>query len=275
VTIAVALLVLATMVAIGAAVVFQRRMTGEIDALLADAHAPRSEQVEERDIARLPAPVQRWLRYSRVIGTISPATARLRQEGEFNLGRGWMPFSAEQYFTINPPGFVWKASFRMAPMMSVVGRDQYRAGVASIDMRILSLVPVAKKSGGGLNQGDLLRFLGEMQWFPAAALSPFVSWDALDDRSARATMADAGISASMTFRFGADGRLLEESAIRYNDARERNETWVNRNDSDREFGGIRVPAVGEARWEYDTGPFPYIRWTITDLEQDRAVPYSR
>ena len=30
-------------------------------------------------------------------------TVRLRQQGDFNLGRGWMPFTAEQYFTIDPP----------------------------------------------------------------------------------------------------------------------------------------------------------------------------
>jgi hypothetical protein len=198
---------------------------------------------------------------------------RLRQQGEFDLGRGWMPFTAEQYFTIDPPGFVWKASFQMAPMLSVTGRDRYRAGVGSIDMRLLSLVPVARKAGGGLNQGALLRFLGEMQWFPAAALSDYIHWEAVDATSARATMSYGGITASMTFVFGANGRLLEERATRYNDARGRDEAWVNRNDADREIDGRVVPVVGEARWEYADGPFPYIRWTITSLEHDPpAIP---
>jgi len=273
-TIALVLAGVVALVAIVAATAFERRITREIDALLGEARASHSENIQPHDLERLPPPIQRWLRHSRVIGTARPATVRLRQQGEFDLGRGWMPFTAEQYFTIDPPGFVWKASFRMAPIVSVAGRDQYRAGVASIDMRILSLVPVARQSGGGLNQGALLRLLGEMQWFPAAALSRFIVWESIDARSARATMAYGGVEASMTFAFGADGRLLEERASRYNDARRRNEMWVNRNDSDREFGGIRVPAVGEARWEYDTGPFPYIQWTITDLEQDQAARYS-
>ena len=82
---------------------------------------------------------------------------------------------AEQYFTNQPPGFLWKASFRMAPLVSVVGRDQYRHGRASIHMRVLSLVPVANKTGGGLNQGDLLRYLGELQWFPA----DYLTWEPL------------------------------------------------------------------------------------------------
>jgi hypothetical protein len=49
-----------------------------------------------------------------------------------------MPFEAEQYFTVNPPVFLWRATFRMAPLVSVTGRDQYRAGTGSIEMRLLS-----------------------------------------------------------------------------------------------------------------------------------------
>ncbi len=133
------------------------------------------------------------------------------------------------------------ATFRMAPMVSGFGRDSYRGGIASMDMRFLSLVPVAKKTGGGLNQGDPLRFLGEMQWFPAAAVSECITWEAVDDTTATATMRYGGVAASMTLTFGPDGRLLEERASRPNDARGQNELWVNRNDSDGEFAGVRMP----------------------------------
>lgn len=140
---------------------------------------------------------------------------------------------------------------------------------------MLSLVPVANKTGGGLNQGDLLRFLGELQWFPAAALEDYVVWEPIDSHSARATMNYGGIAASMTFRFDADGRLIESTAVRYNDSRGRNELWINRNESDRQFGGIRVPAAGEARWEYESGSYPYIRWRISTIEHDLPSRFER
>jgi hypothetical protein len=69
------------------------------------------------------------------------------------------------------------------------------------------------------------------------------------------------------------GCRLKERAIRYNDARGRNELWVNRNDSGQVFDRIRVPAVGEARWEYDSGLYPYIRWHLTDLEHNQPARY--
>ena len=254
-------------VLLGARIAFERRMAREVDALLGAAQPTTGRTIAERDLQRFPEPVQRWLRYSKVVGTELPTTVRLRQDGQFQMeGREWMPFIAEQYFTITPPAFLWKATFRMAPLLSVNGRDRYQSGEGSIEMRVISLVPVANKTGGGLNQGALLRFLGEIQWFPAAALADYITWETVDSQSARATMTDGGIGAAMTFTFAADGRLIESAAVRYNDARGRNEPWVNRNDSDGEFGGIRVPVAGEARWQYESGPYPYIRWRITTIE---------
>src|SRR5690349_14389263 len=89
-------------VAIVAAVGFHRAILQEIDTLIADGHATDSKPIREADLDRVPAPVRQWLRYSRVVGTMRPTTVRLRQQGDFNLGRGWMPFTAEQYFTTSP-----------------------------------------------------------------------------------------------------------------------------------------------------------------------------
>lgn len=275
-TIAVGGVALVGAAALGVRIAFDRRIAREVDSLLAEAQPANGRTIVERDLERLPEPVQRWLRFSKVIGTEWPATVRLEQHGDFRLeGGGWMPFSAEQYFTVDPPAFLWKASFRMAPLVRIAGRDQYRGGEGSIDMRLASLVPVASKAGGGLDQGALLRFLGEVQWFPAAALADYITWEAVDATTARATMTYGGLSAAMTLTFDADGRIVESRAMRYNDARGRNELWINRNDSEREFGGIRIAVSGEARWEYDSGPFPYIRWRITALEQNRPARFAQ
>jgi len=273
--IAVVLGVIAVVLAL-AQLPFQHRMNREVDALLADARSARPRVVSDGDLQRLPDPVQRWLRRSGIPGTAMPTTVRLRQRGQFLMDDlGWVPYRAEQYFTVDRPGFVWKATFRMAPFLFVNGRDMYRAGEASMEMRVMSLVAVANKKGGGLNQGDLLRFLGEIQWFPAAALADYITWAPVDSTSARATMTYGGVTAAMTFRFDSDARLVECSAARYNDARGHNEAWVNRNDSDANFGLIHVPAAGEARWEYKTGPYAYIRCQITNVEQDRPTRFSQ
>jgi hypothetical protein len=75
-------------------VAFDRRMGREVQGLFA-ASKGRSRLVTEADLVGLPEPVQRWLRWSNVLGTAYPVTVRLRQEGEFRMGqdRGWMPFT--------------------------------------------------------------------------------------------------------------------------------------------------------------------------------------
>jgi len=257
--------------------VFERRISRQVDDLLAASQDSQSTVIAESDLAELPEPVQRWLRRAHVVGSAYPVTVRLKQEGQFRLeeDKGWMPFEAEQYFITNPPGFVWVASFEMAPLLSVTGRDRYVDGQGDIDMRLLSLFPVAKKSGGGLDQGALLRYLGEIVWFPAAALSPYIKWEEIDPTTARATMSHQGVTASATFTLDEQGRVTNITAPRYNDAKGNFETWTIPIRTYGELNGIEVPVEGEGIWNYSSGDFSYIRWRVTDVEFNQSSMYER
>ena len=267
-------LVGASSVAVGRAA-FERRIGREVEDLLAASAAAESTHVTEADLAGLPEPVQQWLRWSRVVGQERPTTIRLKQEGRFRTGegRGWMPFTAEEYYTTDPPGFVWTTTMRMAPLLSIVGRDRYVGGHGSIEMRLLGLVPVAAADGPELDQGALLRYLNETMWFPAAVLGPSITWEAIDATSARATMSYGGVTASAIFVFDGEGRPVDMVAERYDLGRGRLETWSTPIRAYGAFGGIRIPTEGEGLWRYDTGDFSYIELRITEVEYDRPVPY--
>jgi hypothetical protein len=218
--------------------------------------------------------VQRWLRYSGVVGKPIPTAVRLRQEGELRLGdRGWVPFTAEEYYTTDPPGFVWSVRLEMAPLVAVVGRDAYVAGRGSMDMRLLGLFPVARDRGPDMDRGDLLRYLNEIMWFPAGVLSPYITWDAIDASSARATMSYAGVSAPATFFFDEQGRLSNMVADRVDRHDGRVNSWSTPITDYGEFGGVWVPVAGEAVYARESGDFPYIRVRVTALEYDRPERY--
>jgi hypothetical protein len=129
----------------------RRQVAGEVAAPFGQATGVAPGVLAEADLAGLPEPVRRWLRAAGVVGKVRPATVRLRQEGEFRTGedRRWMPFRAEQYFTTDPPGFVWSVRMRVAPFVSITGRDRYAGGEGSIRMRLLSVIPVAGARGAG------------------------------------------------------------------------------------------------------------------------------
>ena len=92
--------------------------------------------VTEDDLAGLPEPVQRWLRWAEVVGKPYPATVRVTQVGRFRQSQSgaWMPFTAEEVFTTEPPAFLWKTTMEMLPMVSIVGRDRYVDGRGSIQI---------------------------------------------------------------------------------------------------------------------------------------------
>ena len=138
--------------------------------------------------------------------------ARVTWAGEFRIRRAddrWNPFKATQYFSTQPPGFVWDASMRMAHLMSVRVRDAYLAGEGSMQTKILSLVPVVDERGKAeLNAGALQRYLAEAVWFPTALLpSAGVQWGAVDDSRALATLTDSGTTVSLEFRFNEAGEI--------------------------------------------------------------------
>jgi hypothetical protein len=117
-----------------------------------------------------------------------------------------------------------------------------------------------------MDQGALLRYLNEAMWFPGAALSPYITWTELDANSAMATMSFAGVTASATFFFDAEGRPIDMIAERQDLARGQLETWPTPLLAYDEFQGVRIPSEGTGVWKYESGDFPYIELRITDLE---------
>jgi hypothetical protein len=259
-----------------ARVAFDRQLSREVEHLFAAARTADPSVLGEAELVGLPEPVQRWLRSSGVVGEARPVAVRLRHAGDFRLGedRGWVPYESQAYYTTNPPALLWTVEMRLFGVVPIVGRDRYRDGEGGIKMKACSLVPVVDKAGGGLNQGSLLRYLGETVWFPAGAVAPYIRWAARDADSAVATMTYGGVTASLTFGFDAAGRVIrQETPDRYNDAKGRPERWSVPIAEWGELAGVRVPTAGEAVWNYDTGDYPYIRWRVTDIEYERPERY--
>jgi len=249
---------------------FQHRIHGEERAVLSSARASAAPIVEARDLDGLPAPVRRWLTVSGVVGHARASTVRLRQRGEFRTApdKPWMPVTAEQYYSVDPPGFVWSVRARMMHAFPIAGRDRYADGHGHILIKLASVIPVADGAGPEVDQGALLRYLGEIVWFPSAALGDTITWQAIDERSARATMSYGGVTASMVFGFDERGRVATQTADRYMSTENgpRLERWFIPVTQWRKFCGVEVPVRGNAIWKLPSGDFDYYRWEILDLQ---------
>ena len=168
-----------------------------------------------------------------------------------------MPVTAEQHFTVDPPGFVWGVEATMAHLLPIVGWDEFSGGHENAcSIKAAGLVTVADATGPEIDQGALLRFLGEIVWFPSAALEPYLSWQAVDERSALATMRHGGVTASALFTFDEQGRFVRLGAKRYmsSGTGARLEDWVIPSTAWRAVRGIQMPvaAARPGRWRPET-----------------------
>jgi hypothetical protein len=256
------------------------------DAALARAGAAatgtseRADRYEPRQLAGLPAPVVRYFTFALTPGQPTVGHARLRQEGTFATARDrWAPFTATETFAVSPPGFVWDARVRMAPLVLVHVRDSYVAGEGAMHAAVGGLVTIVDQRGTPeLAAGALLRYLAEAAWLPTALLpGSGVRWEPVDDSTARATLTDRGNTVSMDVRFGAGGEIERVSAQRHRDV---NGTpvltpWIGRFSSYARVEGMMVPIEGEVGWELPDGWFPYWRGRTVKAELRPATSSYR
>jgi len=194
----------------------------------------------------------------------------------FNMsetGDRWKPFLATQRVITRRPGFDWEARIAMLPLVVVRVHDAYIAGEGVLDASLFGLVSLANLHGTPeAAQGELMRFLAEAAWYPTALLpSQGVSWEAVDEVSANATLTDGETTVTLLFRFNADSLIESVRA----EARGRTVAgtviptpWEGRWSNYAIRDGIAIPLEGEVAWMLPEGPKPYWRGRIVNLHYE-------
>ncbi len=259
--------------AIGLAYVsFSRDIDRAVASVLSSGGEAAPVVVTAEMIARLPPPVQRYMRFSGVAGKAIPQTVRLTQTGRIrsDADSPWMEFDAVEVYSTSGPAFVWQVWLPSRHRPFALGRDLYLAHAGSILIKFGGVISLADGSGPEIDQGSLMRLLNEMTWFPAAFLGNNVSWRGIDDEHAEVTLTDNGRSVSATMTFGADGRPINFVAERYRTVEGGFElaTWSTPFTAFGQFEGVTVPVAGRGVWNLAAGDLEYIELTVTGLEYD-------
>ena len=237
----------------------------------------------ELDLIGLPDPVLRYFRWALTDGQPRILTACILQEGRFLLRpeeQGWARFSAMQVFSADPPGFVWDARMQMAPLVSVRVRDAYDfTGRGGMVAKVASLVTVMDQTGRSeLDEASLQRFLAEAVWIPTALLpGENLVWEAIDDRTALATLTDprSGTSASLQFRFGEQGEIVgvyTPSRYREADGEYELAAWAGSFWAYEEHEGMMIPMEGEVEWQLPNSVLPYWKGRLVEVEYEFSSP---
>lgn len=254
-----------------ASVVGTRRWAAGTTALRARLEAARRPIVPARvDLAQaeqLPPPVARYLRLVLEDGQPMIAAADLVHEGTFNMGTDtprWRPFTSTQRVTALRPGFDWDGRIAIVPGLAARVHDSYVDGEGILHAAALGLVTLVELRGGGdVARDELMRFLAEAAWYPSVLLPGHgITWEAVDDTSARATLVDGPHAVTLLYRFGSDGLVASvhaEARGRAVDGEMIPTPWEGRFRDYRPVGPTPIPFAGEVGWHRPDGWWPYWR----------------
>lgn len=221
-------------------------------------------------VADLPEPARRYFMFAIAQGTPLWRVAEIDMTGQFSLGSkdnpAFQPMEARQILAV-PDGFVW--AMRTRGGMPVSGSDSG----SWTRFRVLGLIPVARLGGDPDHTRSAFgRYVGEATiWSPGALLpGPGISWEGVDDDTARVMVRHGDLIQSVDVTVDAAGRPGAVSFQRWSNA---NPDKVHRLQpfgatmSDfREVGGYRLPFRVEAGNMYGTEAyFPFFMANVSDI----------
>ena len=199
----------------------------------------------------LPEPARRYFTYTIAEGTPLYTVADISMEGLFSLGTKQKPnylnMTARQVLAA-PEGFVWKTRAGKG-LMQLSGSDSaswtrfWMAGIA----------PVARLGGDvDHTRSAFGRYVAEaVFWTPAALLlRPGVSWEAVDENTARVTVRHMDLEQAVDVLLTSNGQPTQASFARWSDANpdkvHRLQPFGGYLSQYREFQGFRLPTHVEA-----------------------------
>lgn len=241
-------------------------------------NAPDKKVVTEADLEGLPESVQRYLRFTGVIGKEYINSVRLKQSGVLRQTPedSWKAIEAIEYFSVDPQRFVWMGQMAVGPLSIISARDSYVDEHGHMRILMLGIHTIGDVQGEEMDYSSLVRYLNEMMWFPTAYLNDNVSWEAVDNNSAKVTITEGNTSASAILHFDERGALTNFVGERYREVNGAfvKDAWETPITGYGEFDGLKLPVKGVAVWKLSSGDFSYFEMEITSLEYNVTSIYK-
>lgn len=227
-----------------------------------------AELVTEKDIAHLPLPVQKYLRYAGVLNKPKVKNARIVFEGQMrDKGKEWFPFTSEQYDFFDEPARLFFMKGQMHGI-TVPGYHHYKKGNATMDIRLFGLFPIIKKQGSTMDTAETVTLFNDMcLMVPSALAGSHVQWQSVDGNTAKATFANHGIIISATLYFNDKGELINfTSNDRTAIAEMKKYPFSTPCGKYKNFNGYNLQSEGYGVWHYPGGEFAYGKFNLKSVE---------
>lgn len=271
-----------------------RQVARETRALFSGSRPVPSNPLTPR--SDLPDPVRGYL--DKALGAAPRAVRalRFRHGGRFRtrLDGPWRPIRGEQYYSVEPPAFLWWGRLRMAPGLWIDAIDRGIGGKGRMSVSLASSLTLFDRSGPELDQGAMLRLLSELVLLPSVLRDPrYVTWRGAAppyanppdptgraEHGSRATCTlrapGTGTQVTGTFEFGPDGLPRSFSAERYMDdgkGSPRLLPWSGDYEDYRSVDGLLVPHHFIGYWHVDGERVAYVDFVLEPPQYDVLEPF--
>lgn len=261
------LVLLAVAVAALAMQRFEQSFVADVKRNLVTNNNLDNRLLTETDIAPLPAPVQKYIRYSGALNQPQPRNMRIVFAGKMRgKGKGWFPFTTVQYnFFENP----CRLFFMKARMLGtrVPGYHHYENGRATMDIRLLGLFSVTKAQGPLMDKAETVTLFNDMCLLaPGSLIDKRIEWQPIDSLSAKAVFTNGTISIAAMLYFNEQGQLVNFVCNERYDVNSKKEyRFSTPVTAYATINGRQVLQKGSAIWHYPDGDFEYGQFILRDI----------
>ncbi len=236
--------------------------------------AQQTELLTEADMAHLPAPVQKYLRYTGAVGKPKVHNFRAEFRGRMKQDpkRDWMQVSARQVnFYPNPVRlFYIDGRFSGIP---AYGLHAYKEQKGTMRIKLAGLLTVVDAKGHEMDQSDTVTLFNDMcVMAPATLIDSNIQWETVDDRTVKAVYPNGENRVSAVLTFNDAGELInfvsEDRFMKAGDKDARLAPWSTPLTDYQDYNGLRLASRAKAVWLLPEGEYLYAEFEMVNVEQN-------
>ena len=225
-----------------------------------------TEVVTSAQLASLPEPAQRYLRFMGVVGRSQDWSFRLGFTGRFRTKpqQPWMKCEAWQYNNRLAVARIFHIRIRFGGLLPVLARDTYVHGRGRMRVRLLDLFTIEDGTGEEYDTGELVTYLNDAVLIgPSMLLVPEISWAPADASSFDVSLTDHGRTVTarvIVDETGAPRDFSTTDRFCYNPDEPKKlvrARWSTPIAGWEIVDGRPRPTGGQAVWHLPRGPFAY------------------
>jgi len=251
---------------------FYNKFRKQANQIIIEAGRQDPNLITEEDLATLPIPIARYIRFSGLIGLKKISTMRIVHSGSFKPGvnKKFMPVKGEYSLTTKKPSFSWFGKVAMVPGLTFSAFDSYFNGHGRMTVKLLSTFKIVDVDSKEIGLSAFGRCVAEMTLVPSFFLdNEKVKWLSSDSSKAECQITDLDLITNAQLYFNKNGSLDIIVVDRYFD-RDNGEATLEKftakGQDIKDFSGLKLGSVVDGYWNLKEGDLHYVHFIIEKVE---------